>query len=326
MYKRFFGENGAPFVLHQWNKLGFWAHHLLAYCLITIWGSTIRGFVVARFQGDLVITTLNSILVMGIAWILITSVFELVSGYYRENIRFEYRLLIAILFGSVLAAAITPIFSWMLGVMPVALEIGSYRGDIVSFMTARYPRVLAGMIFAIAPFWFVANWGWYAYREKAGVHSSLGQRRVAQGTAEAAAQMGEKQHERVTALPPAFMRKLPPEKRGILWAITAEQHYLRIYTNAGDDLVLMRFSDALDELVGVNGMQVHRSHWVSAEGFKTFSEEDRRLFIELHNSVLVPVSRPNYTAAKAVFAGQVSGMSEGGEVSSSPGATKHLTL
>lgn len=286
-------------MLHQWNKLGFWPHHVLAFCLVAAWAAAVKCFTAARLGGDLVQTILNSISALAIAWIFITAIYELLSATSRDRLGFDARILTATVLGALIASVVGPVFNWVIGAQPPGLDIGSHRNDILGFLSERFPRRIAGYLLSISPFWLVANWGWYAHRESIGVYSTLGQRR--RPVTHAEDDMASSAEETVTSMPPAFMRKLPPEKRGVLWAITAEQHYLRIYTSAGDDLILMRFSDALDELSSVDGLQIHRSHWVSAAGFKAFSEEDKRLFVILQNDVVLPVSRPNQTAARQGF-------------------------
>ena len=42
-----------------------------------------------------------------------------------------------------------------------------------------------------------------------------------------------------------------------------QDHYVEVHTAAGSELLLLRFRDALREVEGVDGLQVHRSHWVA---------------------------------------------------------------
>lgn len=287
-------------MLHQWNKLGFWPHHLVAYVLVVIWYSTVRAFAVFRLDGDVSQNYVNSAIVMATLWVFATIALELMRQNLSKKIAIEVKLAVAMVIGAAISAFVGPAMNWVLGTSPPGLDIGTGRSDLTRFFADRYPLAFTGYLVSISPFWFVANWGWYAHRESSGIYSQLGQRR--RPVTHADDDIASSAEETVTSMPPAFMRKLPPEKRGVLWAITAEQHYLRIYTSAGDDLILMRFSDALNELSSVDGLQIHRSHWVSAAGFKAFSEEDKRLFVVLQNDVVLPVSRPNYTAARQGFA------------------------
>jgi hypothetical protein len=100
-------------------------------------------------------------------------------------------------------------------------------------------------------------------------------------------------------LAPILMR-LPPKLRGAtLYAVQAEDHYVRLHTNAGSDLVLLRFADALNELRGLEGGQVHRSWWVARDAVTSPSRKDGKLFLVLAGGIEVPVSR---TFARALHA------------------------
>jgi hypothetical protein len=94
------------------------------------------------------------------------------------------------------------------------------------------------------------------------------------------------------AAAPAILARLPPRMRAAkLYAVQAEDHYIRFHTSAGSDLVLLRFSDALTELRGLDGAQVHRSWWVARDAVETSNREDGKLFLMLHGGTRAPVSR-----------------------------------
>jgi DNA-binding LytR/AlgR family response regulator len=58
------------------------------------------------------------------------------------------------------------------------------------------------------------------------------------------------------AAPARFLDRLPPKLRGArLIAVQSEDHYLRLHTDRGSDLILMRLADALSELEGLEGAQ-----------------------------------------------------------------------
>ncbi len=95
-----------------------------------------------------------------------------------------------------------------------------------------------------------------------------------------------------------FLDRLPAKLRGgTLYAVASEDHYLRLHTSAGQDLILMRLSDALNELDGLEGAQTHRSWWVARDSFTHVSRSDGRALLRLKNGVEAPVSR---TFAKAL--------------------------
>ncbi len=94
------------------------------------------------------------------------------------------------------------------------------------------------------------------------------------------------------AVPPAIAEKLPPRlARAELIAVEAEDHYLRIHTSAGNDLILMRFADALAALKECDGVQAHRSWWVARCAVDATRWSRGRGELRLKNGLAVPVSR-----------------------------------
>jgi hypothetical protein len=97
---------------------------------------------------------------------------------------------------------------------------------------------------------------------------------------------------------PAFVERLPVRLRAAeLYAIESEDHYLRVHTSAGQELILMRLADAVRELAGVEGLQTHRSWWVAKQGLADVVKGDGKLVLKLKSGAEAPVSR---TYAKAV--------------------------
>lgn len=96
-----------------------------------------------------------------------------------------------------------------------------------------------------------------------------------------------------------FMDRLPMKYRGAdLWAISSEDHYLRVHTSLGEELILMRLADAVRELAGANGVQVHRSWWVAKDGVNDARREGGKLLLVLKSGAEVPVSRTYLPAAR----------------------------
>ncbi len=92
--------------------------------------------------------------------------------------------------------------------------------------------------------------------------------------------------------PPKFLARLPLKLRGAeVFAVEAEDHYLRLHTSRGQDLILMRLADAVAELEGIEGMQVHRSWWVARDAITRAKRGDGRATLTLRDGSRVPVSR-----------------------------------
>lgn len=73
--------------------------------------------------------------------------------------------------------------------------------------------------------------------------------------------------------------------------VKAEQHYVRVRSAAAEELVHYRFSAALEDLAGEDGLRVHRSHWVRRSAVAEVGQDDGRLTLRLADGTSVPVSR-----------------------------------
>lgn len=94
------------------------------------------------------------------------------------------------------------------------------------------------------------------------------------------------------AAPARFLERLPPRLRGAtLRAVQSEDHYLRLHTDRGSDLILMRLSDAVAELAGMEGAQTHRSWWVARDAVRDARRSDGRATLILDGGLEAPVSR-----------------------------------
>ena len=96
----------------------------------------------------------------------------------------------------------------------------------------------------------------------------------------------------------SLTRALPAKLRGAgLIALQAEDHYVRVHTEAGEALIRMRLADAI-KAADAPGFRLHRSWWAPADRieqvkFKRGSGEAR-----LSNGLTAPVSRTCYPALR----------------------------
>lgn len=93
-----------------------------------------------------------------------------------------------------------------------------------------------------------------------------------------------------------FLDMLPIDKRGQLQCLEMSDHYVKVYTENGHHLLLMRFKDAIESLADYPGIQTHRSWWVATEVVASVKKDGRKLTLVLKNGLEVPVSR-TYTGA-----------------------------
>lgn len=91
--------------------------------------------------------------------------------------------------------------------------------------------------------------------------------------------------------PPAILSRLPFDKRGSLVTISATDHYVEVITTKGREMLLMRLRDAISETGDVDGLQVHRSHWIAIEHVKAARRDRDRAVLTMSDGVEIPVSR-----------------------------------
>ncbi|CAO3405736.1 LytTR family DNA-binding domain-containing protein [Azospirillum largimobile] len=100
--------------------------------------------------------------------------------------------------------------------------------------------------------------------------------------------------------PAPFLDRIPSRLGRDLLALEMEDHYVRVHTALGSDLILMRMRDAVAELAGIDGRQVHRSYWVAASAVTAVERKpDGKLSLRLTNGLLVPVSRTHAPSVRA---------------------------
>lgn len=89
----------------------------------------------------------------------------------------------------------------------------------------------------------------------------------------------------VLPLPPGF---------GAVHALKGEDHYVRVYGEGGDTLILMRLRDAIARLgadAAAQGMQVHRSWWVARDAVASIRRDGRSATLLLKNGTVVTAAR-----------------------------------
>lgn len=88
-----------------------------------------------------------------------------------------------------------------------------------------------------------------------------------------------------------FFKRLPHHLGTELSYLSMQDHYVEVVTSKGKEMLLMRFSDALAELEDYDGLQIHRSHWVSKEAVAGHKRIDGKLFLQMVDNTELPVSR-----------------------------------
>ena len=96
-----------------------------------------------------------------------------------------------------------------------------------------------------------------------------------------------------------FRLRLSAKRRTArLIAIEAEDHYVRVHTDAGSELVPMRFSEAVEELASAYGYRLHRSWWAAAEAIEAVRWNRGTGEARLAGGISAPISRSYAPALK----------------------------
>jgi hypothetical protein len=90
---------------------------------------------------------------------------------------------------------------------------------------------------------------------------------------------------------PRLLARLSHKDISAIKHLTVRDHYVDVLTDQGKESLLMRFSDAMSELDGIDGLQVHRSHWVATNSVISVELAGAGGSLTLDTGDRIPVSR-----------------------------------
>ena len=93
--------------------------------------------------------------------------------------------------------------------------------------------------------------------------------------------------------------RLPHRLGRTVLCLQMEDHYVRVHTSQGSALVLMSLSQAIAGMKDVEGVQTHRSWWVTRTSIAGVVEDGRRLRLRLTGGLEAPISRGRVGALRA---------------------------
>lgn len=97
--------------------------------------------------------------------------------------------------------------------------------------------------------------------------------------------------------------RLPAHLGKDIIALQAQDHYVNVITPHGHGLILMRMSDAIQELAGLPGMQVHRSWWINLDHARGLERtETGGAQLVLTNDLYIPVPKSRRTEVRQAIA------------------------
>jgi hypothetical protein len=98
-------------------------------------------------------------------------------------------------------------------------------------------------------------------------------------------------------IPSLISDKLPAKlQTAELIALQAEDHYVRVFTSRGPELILLRFGDAMTAVSDLPGFRLHRSWWASEGAVEAARYSGGTGEAELTGGLKAPISR-TYVAA-----------------------------
>lgn len=95
-----------------------------------------------------------------------------------------------------------------------------------------------------------------------------------------------------------FRARLSNPPDGEILCLEMQDHYLKVHTATGTEMILCRMEDAARELQGL-GQRVHRSWWVADAARHEVTRDGQKLVVRLSNGVQVPVGRTYRASLKA---------------------------
>jgi hypothetical protein len=85
-------------------------------------------------------------------------------------------------------------------------------------------------------------------------------------------------------------------------SMSMQDHYVEVSSAQGKELVLMRFADAIEEIEGIPGVRIHRSHWIADTHLKKIEKRGHRTFATVSDGSELPVSDTYSEVARARLA------------------------
>lgn len=196
---------------------------------------------------------------------------------------------------------VTMVGAWIIALMTISLVIAAFRERVGSiFWLTIVGAALAGIPIAA---WLALSIGWFypagttpgflAMLVYAVPMSALFGLLVGFALPEHVEEGGVE----VQAQDNALMMRLPHEVRAPVKRMSMQDHYVEVITERGSALVLMRMADAASALAG-QGLQIHRSHWVSFAHATGARREGGQWVIVMDDGAELPVSRSFQKVAK----------------------------
>ena len=169
---------------------------------------------------------------------------------------------------------------------------------VMGYLPGPIPMPSAERFFATYPYVFVIGGGvtalFYLLESREGPNRSQAQpTSLASGSVSA-----DPSPSPVSTIPNPLLDALPAQLGSDVIALQMEDHYVRVHTSLGSELVLMRLRDAMAHMADTDGRQIHRSWWVARGAVEDVVREGRNVRLVLARGIEAPVSRAQVSELK----------------------------
>ncbi|MGH1479985.1 MAG: LytTR family DNA-binding domain-containing protein [Geminicoccales bacterium] len=103
----------------------------------------------------------------------------------------------------------------------------------------------------------------------------------------------------------ALERRFPEIAGQTLLAIEADEHYVRLHTDAGSKHVLYRFRDAIKDVEDLAGLRIHRSWWIAEDAMEDLEQTASGFGLKLKGGLIAPVSQTYRRDVQRVIAARL---------------------
>ncbi|WP_420546922.1 LytTR family DNA-binding domain-containing protein [Curvivirga sp.] len=227
-----------------------------------------------------------------IIWIFALPVTAIILDAYEKYCRQHLKLPIPLLLALSAIIASFPL-SFLIPWLTASLDLGGPERNLSvmsidvyeQFIFTRYLKIAT----IVTVIWVLANYRWYKTRQELQTSSSM-----TSETLEVKTLIEPNDNDNAVKIKKPHFLSLSKKTLGSdIYLIAAEQHYIRVVTKLGEDMIFYRFSDAVREMDDLNstGKQIHRSFWVHPNGIVEIEPHNRSYQIKLINDDVIPVSR-----------------------------------
>lgn len=277
--------SGIRVITSRFTNAGdpFWSHSFRVCLVATIVVFAARSIGFANTEINYISALFHSALIVATGHFCMIPFVAAAMNWKSRHVPVSVRAVMGCVVGALPASLIAPVASWVLGIQPEWLNVGDTRADFIGDLSGRIHRVYFIYATLGTALWITMNYQWMLARLS--VHQM--------SISDHAAMPKASEKAGISSSEQGLLKELPLPKRGAVVAISAEGHYVRVYTTAGSDLVLMRLKDAIDRMPVEDGLRVHRSHWVRKSAIVSLLEEPSKRAVKINTGEEFPISRSN---------------------------------